>query len=156
MRDFRSAGLSGVEVALLSFAEKVATQADQIRQEAVDALLATVLPRGYLAVMAYLDRITDAAVAAAAIAVTTGLRFTHLVARSMRPTGRAKIGCPSRKQRRSAASAPTSRCSSGNRSTALCKSRTSSQSLCVGRRVRCIYCWPPACHFGQSAASLSA
>jgi uncharacterized peroxidase-related enzyme len=39
-RDFRSAGLSSVEVALLSFAEKVATQADEIRQEDVDALRA--------------------------------------------------------------------------------------------------------------------
>ena len=56
-RDFRAAGLSGVEVALLSFAEKVATQADQIRQEDVDALRAEGLSD---------EEILDVAMAAAA------------------------------------------------------------------------------------------
>jgi alkylhydroperoxidase family enzyme len=56
-RDFRSAGLSSVEVAFLSFAEKVATQADQIRQEDVEALRAQSLSD---------EEILDVAMAAAA------------------------------------------------------------------------------------------
>lgn len=55
--DFRSAGLSGVEVALLSFAEKVVTEADQIRQEDVDSLRAEGLTD---------EEILDVAMAAAA------------------------------------------------------------------------------------------
>ncbi len=56
-RDFRSAGLSSVEVALLSFAEKVVTQADHMRQEDVDALRAEGLSD---------EEILDVATAAAA------------------------------------------------------------------------------------------
>jgi alkylhydroperoxidase family enzyme len=55
--DFRSAGLSSVEVAILSFAVKVATQADQIRQEDVEALRAQRLSD---------EEILDVAMAAAA------------------------------------------------------------------------------------------
>jgi alkylhydroperoxidase family enzyme len=56
-RDYRSAGLSPAEVAILSFAEKVVRQANQVRREDVDALRSQGLSDG---------EILDIAMAAAA------------------------------------------------------------------------------------------